>query len=457
MSNFRTTADLLDDVLRRCGEMTSSQGVSPRQTSTLLYLNQIHQTIISGGNELNVDVDEPWTWAKTRHPIIIQIQPSITSGTVSLTQGSITGAFSVAPIVNGASVSLTDWMIRPGNGPEIYTIANHTAGSTAFQIDAAFPQTTNASLNFAAFLLDYDLTPSYLIVNTENQILDYISNSVSLTVNSATIPVGAYTPTTLATAVAAALNAVADGNTYTCTYDSIQRLFKVTSNLAGTNPVFQPQGAGTNYYRSAWALLGYDYNNLTGASNYTSVYPQGSVVRLSNPGRVFYGTTSWSGQDDGRVGYLDNVAFDEAYSLPRIEQGTPNAFTLLSHNRFGKMKIRLNKYLSTTQNMRMEFDYIKEPHDLFNNSASIPLIPKSYRKILEFGAAYYLSIDKNDSKANSYLGIAQQSLKAMQKANRRELERTGRDFGQIVARPDMDPNSQKRLRVNQYGYDSYGY
>ena len=450
MSNFRTTADLLDGVLRRCGEMTSSQGVSPRQTSALLYLNQIHQTIISGGNELNIDVDEPWTWAKHRRPLILQLQPAITTGTVSFVQGSANGTFNVAPTVNGSSVSLLDWMIKPSGGPEMYVITNHTAGSTSFQIDSAFPQSSVTGIGFQAFLLDYELSPSYLVVNSEDQILEFISNSVTKTVNIATIAMGSYTPAALATAVATALNAVADGNSYTCTYDTIQRLFTVTSNLAGTNPVFQPQGAGPNYYRSGWNLLGYDFNNLTGSASYVSVYPQGSVVRFSLGGRVYYGVNFLNGETDGQVSYLDNVAFDNAFPLAEVHAGTPTAFTVLSQNRFGKLKIRFNKFITPSQNMRVELEYIQEPRDLFNNTASIPLIPKAYRKILEFGASYYLSLDKNDTKANAYLGIAQNSLKAMQKANRRELERTGRNFGGIAARPDLVSNERRLLK---FGYD----
>ncbi len=451
MSNFRTTSDLLDGVLRRCGEMTAAQGTSPRLTSALVYLNQLHQTIISGGNELNIDVDENWTWAKQRRPLVISLNPSITAGTVAFTQGSASGTFSAAPTVNGSSASLSDWQIRVQGTSEIYTITSHTAGATAFQIDSAFPQTTVTAANYSAFQLDYDLVPSYLVVDQHNNILDYIANSVSLAVNSATLAQGTYSLSGLATQVATAMNAVADGNTYTSTYDSIQRNYTVVSNTAGTNGCFRPQGAGTNYYRSGWDLLGFDYTNTTGASSYVSTYPQGSIVRLSQPARVYAGYNFYYNQADGQVGAMDPVAFDRAYPLIDVNQGTPTAFCLVQQTRTGRWKVRFNKYLSTTQNMRVEFDYIQDPRDLFNNAASIPLIPKSYRKVLEFGASYYLCLDKNDSRANSYLGIAQQALNAMKKANRRELERTGKDFGAVVARLDLAPN-KRRQRMNDYGY-----
>lgn len=457
MSNYRTTADLLDGVLRRCGELTSSQGTSPRQTSALLYLNNIYGTIISGGNELNIDVDEAWVWAKHRRPIIIQVNPSITAGTCTISYGNATGTFSSAPVnpITGTSISLQDYHLKPSGSPECYIIANHTAGSTSFQLDSAFSQTTGVAANYQAFQLDYDLIPSYIIIDTNNNTMDYISNSIALTVNSATLASGSYTPTALATQVATALNAVADGNTYTCTYDSIQRNFKITSNLGGTNPVFRPQGAGTNAYRSGWNILGYDYDNLTGASNYTSVYPLGSLVRFSQPGRVYYGLNFYFGQQDGQIGMLDPVAFDRSYPMIDVHQGTPTAFCIIAENRTGKVKIRLNKYLSTTQAMRIEFDYIEEPRDLFNNAASVPIIPRFYRKILEYGAAYYLSLDKQDSRADTYLGVAQQALKAMLKENRRELSRVGKEFGNVIPRLDLMPE-KRHARLNIYGYDSGG-
>ena len=86
MAQFRTTADLLDSILRRSGEVTD--GTSDLESDALEYLNRIHHTVIAGGNEFDVEVDEPWVWARAKRPMILELQPAFDTDTVSLTQGS---------------------------------------------------------------------------------------------------------------------------------------------------------------------------------------------------------------------------------------------------------------------------------------------------------------------------------------------------------------------------------
>ena len=243
--------------------MTSDLGTSPLQAAALLYLNQIHNTVITGGNELEVDVDESWIWARARRPLILNLNPPVTAGNVTLTLGSTAGTFSANPQVNGASASVEGWYLKPDNGPEIYRIIQHTSGATTFALDAAFPQTSYAS-TFHCFQLEYDLIPAYLVADNFNDTLDFIESGT--TVLSGTITHGSYTPAGYATAVAAALNAAGThGNTYSASYDTLQRLFTVTSALNGTGtPIFTLKGNGTNFYRSGWNELGFDYLTQSG-------------------------------------------------------------------------------------------------------------------------------------------------------------------------------------------------
>lgn len=455
MANFRTTADLVDGVLRRCGEITSTQGTSPYQSAALLYLNQIYQTIISGGNELNLDVAEPWIWARSREPIVLTINPSITTGTVAFTQNSVAGTFSTAPLLNGSNVSLENWMIRPNGFNDTYRIISHTSGSTAFTIDAPYPQTTNGALSFTAFQIDYDLVASSINITNNNNTLDFAEDSANNQL-VATLTNGGYTPAGLATAVATALTAASvQGNTYTGSYDSIQKIFTFTSNGA-KGSIFRILGAGTNYYRSGWASLGFDFTNQTGALTYTGLYPLSATVSLTQPARVYYGYQMASGTGRGQIGGLDVVAFDSQYPLSSIRVGTPEAFCVIQERR-GTMTIRLNRYLDQTHTMRVEFDHIPVPKDLYNNSSSIPILPRKFIKVLEFGASYYLCLDKEDSKADSYLQISQAALTAMIRQNRRELQKTGLDFGSVLARPDMMPSKRRRGRNGLFGYDMGNY
>jgi len=451
VANFRTTADLLDDVLRHCGEVTSDQGTSSLQSAALLYLNQIHNTVITGGNELEVDIDESWVWAQARRPLILNLNPPVTAGSVTLNQGSVTGTFSTAPQVNGASASVEGWYLKPDGGPEVYRIIQHTSGQTSFQLDCAFPQSNYAS-TFHCFQLEYDLTPSYIVIDQYNDTLDFISRGT--TVQTATMTHGAYTPGSLATHAASVLTSTdTNGNTYTGSYDSISRNFTLTSNLGGTaTALFTVTGNGTNYYRSGWSTLGFDYLSQSGSASYSSAYPLGATARLTQPGRIYYGYSYGLGQQSGQICALDPRSFDRDFNLINVRQGTPDYFMIVGeHAQDGRISIRLNKYPS--QAMRIEFDHIPYPRDLQNNAQSVPRIPRKWNRILTYGAAYYLLLNKQDNNAGNYLQLSQQMLKGMMKANRQDLLKTGRNFGNVVARPDMLPEkSYRRLMV--WGYDS---
>lgn len=451
MANFRTTADLLDGVLRRCGELTSDLGTSPLQPAALLYLNQLHQTIICGGNELEVDIDESWIWARARRPIVVNLNPPITTGSVTLTQGSTAGTFSSAPQLNSSNVSVEGWYLKPTNGPEVYRIATHTSGLTTFSLDAAFPQSSYGS-TYSCFQLEYELVPSYLVVDQYNDRLDFISRGT--TAQNATLTHGTYTPAALATHAAAVLTAAdTNVNTYTGAYDSIQRTFSFTSNLGGTaTALFSLVGNGTNSYRSGWNELGYDFSTQSGSASYGAAYPIGYSARLTQPGRIYYGYQFGFGAESGQITNVDPIAFERDFPLIDIQQGTPQHFCIVGEKALdGKLTVRMNKY--PAQAMRVEFEYIPWPKDLQNNAQSVPRIPRKYVRVLEFGASYYLLLDKKSEQAAQYLALAQQMLKGMMKANRQELLKTGRNFGAVIARADLMPEKSYR-RLNVYGYDS---
>lgn len=459
MANFRTTADILDGVLIRSGEVPSSVGTPnpTRLAQALLYLNQIHHNLVIGGSELNIEVDEPWTWARAKRPIIIQLNPAITGGTVTVANGALSGTFGSAPQQQGQNVSVEGWHIKLDNCPEVYKIAQHTSGSTSFQLDAPFPQSSVTS-SFIMYQLDYDLVTNTLVVDSETDKFDFIESGT--TVRTASIPHGAYSQANLASAVQTALQAASiNGNTYSCAYDAGTRCFTVAATLStSAGSVFQPQGATANSYRSGWDLLGFDYTNYTGAASYTGNYADSSIVRLAQSARIFWGPNAYLGGMTGQVALLDPVAFDRSYPLVGIKSGAPEYFTIIREKNNYTLTVRFNRYVFPTtavQGMRCEFEYLNEPKDLFNNQYSIPKIPRKFIRILEYGASYYLLKDKSDSKSSEYLQIAQQTLQAMMKTNRKELEKVGRNFGAVIARPDLMPE-KRHNRLNIYGYDAQG-
>lgn len=72
-----------------------------------------------------------WTWAHVKDEVLTQKKYS--TGTVSMTVGSLNGTFSTAP-----ADSMAGMLIKLTAYPEIYRIATHTAATTAFTLEETF-------------------------------------------------------------------------------------------------------------------------------------------------------------------------------------------------------------------------------------------------------------------------------------------------------------------------------
>lgn len=427
MAQFRTTEDLVDSVLRRCGELTN--GTSSFESQALDYLNRIHHTIISGGNEFNIEVDEPWTWGKSKNPIILELQPALETGTVSLTQGSESGAFSVAP-----SYSVAGWFLKIDNREEYFRIASHTAAATAFELDAAYTGETGGTLGFKAIKLDYQVVSDYIIIDEFSDRLEFKKTSGG-SILTATLTRGSYTPSALATHAAAVMTTAASGPTITGAYDSVTRKFTFTSDGAGSTTLIPQFASGTNNYRSAHRLLGFDDEDLAAALTQTSAYVLSSVVRMIQPLVVYKADNkSFTPASTGNIYGMDELAFQKKWPLTALEEGIPSRFTKVEERSDGTIVVRFNRF--PAEKTRIEVNHIPVPRDLKNNSSSIPLIPRKFVDLLEYGATFYVLVDKNDDKAPSYAQLAGQKLTAMMKQNRKELMRLGEFFGRAIPRLD---------------------
>lgn len=424
MAQFRTTADLVDSILRRAGELTD--GTSSFESQALDYLNQVHHSIINGGNEFDVDVDEAWTWAKAKHPIILELQPALETGTVSLTQGSESGSFSSAP-----AASQQGNFLKIDNRDEYFKIAQHTAGATAFELDAAYTGDTGATLTFKSIQLDYDLVSEYIIIDSTNNKLDF--EETASTELTATLTAGTYTPAQLATEINTQLTS-AGASAYTITYDSISRKFTLASDRGGGGGTFKLLAAtGSNITVSAYPTLGIDYADQADAASHESTYPFCSLVRFIQPMTV-YSRNSIEEYSPGNIYGIDELAFKKDFPLSHLKEGVPTRFTVIAEKADGTITVRFNKYPKNLT--RVEVEHIPMPLDLQDNAASVPLIPRKFLQVLEYGASFYLLLDKEDSKAQGYASLAAAKLKAMMKQNRKELMRSGKYFGKVVARRD---------------------
>ena len=121
--------------------------------------------------------------------------------------------------------------------------------------------------------------------------------------------------------------------------------------------------------------------------------------------------------------------------LTSVIEGNPSKYSIVEEDEDGALVARFNRYPEKLT--RVEIEYIPVPRDLKDNTASIPLIPRKFIDVLEYGAAAYVLLDKEDSKAGTFSGLAGQKLQAMMVQNRNTEQRAGEFFGEVIARPDM--------------------
>lgn len=411
-----------------------TNGNSDLESDALEYLNRIHHTIIAGGNEFDVEVDEPWVWARAKRPMILELQPAYDTGTIALTLGSAAGTLSSAP-----SISLEGYFLRCEGRETIYKIVHHSAGASTLSLDGLYAEATGTALNYTAFKLDYDLIPSHIVIDSTNDKIEFIKTGS--TVLTSTLSHGSYTPSALATHVGTVMTATAAGPTITCSYSSVYRKFTLSSDLAGATIFTLAFATGTNVKVSVHRTLGFNDLNYTSASSYEGAYILGGVSRLIEPLRV-HGRAD----GDGSINSLDPLSMQREYPLTLTQEGIPDKFCRVSENEDGAITVRFDRY--PADKTRIEVEYIPVPRDIQDNTASIPLIPRKYSEVLEYGTAYYLLLDKEDNKAQSYGALAKAKLQAMRRHNRAELERTSSDFGEITPRPDL-VYSGRKLRYGE--------
>jgi len=431
LAQFRTTLDIVDSVLSRCGEVTN--GNSAYESRALEFVNRIHRSIVAGGLEFNVDMDEIWVWARSQYPIILELKPKYNTGTVSLVKGSEAGSFSAS-----VTDSVQGWHLQLDGRDGIYKIVTHAAGGTAFELDGAYDGDTGATLTYKAFKLDYDLVPTYLIIDSTNNKLDF-KTSAGGSILTATLTAGSYTPSQLATHVATQMTTIAAGPTITGSYSTITRKFTLSTNSAGATTLIPQFASGTNYYVSAHRLLGFDDEDVAAATIHVSTYILGGIAKFIEPMTIHRGDFYRPNEVFG----LDKARFKKDYSINRVEEGYPDNFCKIVESQDGMITVRFNKYPIVTT--RVEVDWIPIPRDLKDNATSIPLIPRKFIDVLEYGASSDLMFEKEDTKADGFAQRTTTKLQAMMVQNRNELQKIGDHFGQVIARQDLYNYARRKL------------
>lgn len=171
------------------------------------------------------------------------------------------------------------------------------------------------------------------------------------------------------------------------------------------------------------------------------VYPLGAedtILRLVEPFRVYKMT--FDEDRDYQIYGLDSSSFNSHFPLTTIVGGVPNRFYIFK-NSTDQLCARFNEFV--TEDTRCEVDYIPPPSELTDSDASIPILPRAFRPLLEYGAAAMVLIDKGDDRAPIYINLTQSKMKALVEASRKEMSHVNtKSKGVLFAR-------QEFIRVRQ--------
>ncbi len=438
MANFRSTADYLDSILLLSGEPIN--GNSAYEARTLHYLNRIHNALITGGNEFNIEVDEIWPWAVAKDPIILELQPKYDTGTISVTNGSNAVTLSVT------TSSRAGWHIKFLNDDHYYKVESHAGGSAAMTLDGTYLGDTEAATTFELYKLDYEILPSSINLSDKNNTLVFSEANASTPLTIGDLKSN-YSLSALASALKTALDA-AGASTYTVTYDSVTRKYTIASDGAGADGVFKILGGSateSQVLTSILNTLGFSNKDYTGALTYTAERPVGAICKLTQPFKMHKGSGTGYKNNYGyhEIMGIDRIRFDEDYPITSVQRGDATRFTIIKEDNTGLFTVRFNRYVEDVK--RVYVEYTPLPQDLADNTKSHPLIPRKYSQVLEYGAAAYLLAEKNDNRATGYFTLAGAVLESMVRNQRKQSDRTDVAFGEIIPRKDLMSTRRRRL------------
>lgn len=385
---------LKQSALFRVGELTD--GTSPYDSKCLQYINQIYRAILAGGNEFELELGSPWSWARSQSPATFVLQPKYDSGTVSVTADSTTITFNPAP-----SVSLAGQWFKVEDRPEFFRINSHAAASSTAVIDTPYTDDTGTNLPFSVYYLEYDLPVKVeriiapMTVDRQQQFSspkDGLIYQVDLSNMNEVWPLKQL-PEEVPQQYAV-LSKSSSGDIRVRMNAQVGYRTRVSFDYI---PVYSPL--------VEISLIAADVNAATNTINYND-------HGLLNGSEIVFSSSS-----------IGNVIVNSSYF---VVNSTKNSFQI------------------STSKGGSALDITSSGDGMFS---SVPIIPQTFRDILDYGAAFYLMVDKNDERSEAYGLLVKAKMKAMISANNREMSQSsaGR-LGEMIPRLDMHSGPRRYWR-----------
>lgn len=169
----------------------------------------------------------------------------------------------------------------------------------------------------------------------------------------------------------------------------------------------------------------------------------GGISRLAGP-MIVYRNQTFDSDQEGKIYGSSDQEFKKDNPLHLIEIGVPNMFCITSDSD-GIPTVRFNKYVDAAT--RVEIPYIPVPVDLTENPDTTPIIPRRFRHALVWGPAEMLARDKYDDRADAYEKRFSTILEAMKRDDSRVRDKTSKNRGRLVPRPDLLHRQRKIYNI----------
>lgn len=403
----------------------------------------MHKGVISGGNLFGTEVAESWTWAESKAPLGIMLQP-IHTNTASINLTASVSLFDIPEDAGSNQLQLQDWYMSIDGYSDMYLVVRHATGSQSLYVDIPISNVPSGDYSVSFYKTDYKLSYAnstnsnadsiYMVIDSSNYIIPI---TVSNDVYNVYLTRGTYTRTAFETHVSSAVTSytASSGLSFTVTEAPFMGGRKFTISADG---VFSINFVGQTEFTDP-SLLGLEYEDYTSVDNaISSVYPiTPSILRISGPINTHRETPVYgqAAKDASKIFMLDKNTFEREFPLSRLARGIPTKFCITQQSPFGDMTLRFNSLVD--EKVRVELNYIKMPRNLKDETSDFPLVPPPYTKFLVYGAAYFLLMDKSDSKAQQYFSMAQVQLKAMVNDNRKGLSLSGQNYGRLIPRANI--------------------
>lgn len=180
---------------------------------------------------------------------------------------------------------------------------------------------------------------------------------------------------------------------------------------------------------NASATLDTTYTGISGSGlTYRAMqleYPLAAdVLRVIAPMRI-------QAESRREIEGCDLNSLDRDFPLSTLDGGAPDRFAMVTEG-----KVRFNRFggISSTEFIRVEYEYLQKPADLTNSVSEEPLVPLEFRQVLADYAVFMLYKAKSDARADSAGAQAKASLSAMASYNRNRVAKLGRSTGLVIPR-----------------------